>query len=129
MYKSPKFLTIISLLIITSLGFATKFYHGIYANWVNNSLGSIFYEIFWCLIIFFIFSRLSPFRIAIVVFIVTSALEFTQLCKAPFLETIRTNFIGRTLIGTSFTWTDFPYYLIGCILAYFLMNSILKKAK
>jgi len=129
MYKSPKFLTIISLLIIIPLGFATKFYHGIYANWVNNSLCGIFYEIFWCLVIFFIFFRLSPFKIAIVVFIVTSGLEFTQLWKAPFLEAIRKNFIGRTLIGNSFIWTDFLYYLVGCILAYFLMNSIMKKAK
>jgi len=126
MYKSPKFLTIISLLIIIPLGFATKFYHGIYANWVNNSLCGVFYEIFWCLVIFFIFFRLSPFRIVIIVFIVTSALEFTQLYKAPFLETVRKNFIGRMLIGNSFTWTDFLYYLIGCILAYFLINSILK---
>lgn len=129
MYKSPKFLTIISLLIIIPLGFATKFYHGIYANWVNNSLCGVFYEIFWCLVIFFIFSRFSPLKIAITVFIVTSALEFTQLCKAPFLETVRKNFIGRMLIGNSFTWTDFLYYLVGCILGCFLMNSILKKAK
>jgi ABC-type dipeptide/oligopeptide/nickel transport system permease subunit len=126
MYKSPKILTIISLLIIIPLGFATKFYHGIYANWVNNSLCGIFYEIFWCLLIFLIFSKLSPFKIAIIVFIITSLLEFTQLWKAPFLETVRKNFIGRTLIGSSFTWSDFPYYLIGCVVAYFLMNSILK---
>jgi len=126
MRKSPRLLTSISLLIIIPLGFATKFYHGIYANWVNNSLCGVFYEIFWCLVIFFIFSRFSPLKIAITVFIVTSALEFTQLCKAPFLETVRKNFIGRMLIGNSFTWTDFLYYLVGCILAYFLINSILK---
>jgi len=126
MTKSPRLLTSISLLIIIPLGFATKFYHGIYANWVNNSLGGVFYEIFWCLVIFLIFTRLSPFKIATIIFIVTSSLEFTQLWKAPFLETIRKNFIGRTLIGSSFTWTDFLYYLIGCILAYFLVNSILK---
>lgn len=129
MTKSPRLLTSISLLIIIPLGFATKFYNGIYANWVNNSLCGIFYEIFWCLVIFFIFFRLSPFKIVIIVFIVTSALEFTQLCKAPFLEIVRKNFIGRTLIGSSFTWTDFPYYLIGCVIAYFLINSILKKAR
>ncbi len=129
MTKSPRLLTSISLLIIIPLGFATKFYHGIYMNWVNNSLCGIFYEIFWCLVIFFIFFRLSPFKIVIIVFIVTSALEFTQLCKAPFLEIVRKNFIGRTLIGSSFTWTDFSYYLIGCVIAYFLINSILKKAR
>ena len=127
MTRSPQFLTIISLLIIIPLGFATKFYHGIYANWVNNSLCGVFYEIFWCLVIFFIFTKLSPLNIATIVFIITSLLEFTQLLNAPFLEIIRKNFIGRTLIGSSFIWSDFFYYLIGCIIAYLWMSSVLKK--
>ncbi|MCK4357390.1 MAG: DUF2809 domain-containing protein [Candidatus Cloacimonetes bacterium] len=127
MTRSPQFLTIISLLIIIPLGFATKFYNGIYANWVNNSLCGVFYEIFWCLVIFFIFTKLSPLNIATIVFIITSLLEFTQLWKSPFLEIIRKNFIGRTLIGSSFIWSDFFYYLIGCIIAYLWMSSVLKK--
>ncbi|MBC8526182.1 MAG: DUF2809 domain-containing protein [Candidatus Cloacimonetes bacterium] len=126
MTRSSQLLALIFLLIITPLGFATKFYNGIYANWVNNSLGGVFYEIFWCLVIFLICSKLSPFIIASIVFIITSLLEFTQLWNAPFLEIIRKNFIGRTLIGTSFTWTDFSYYLIGCIIGYFLLKLILK---
>ena len=127
MYKSSKHLIVLSLLIITPLGFVTKFYNGIYANWINNSISGVFYEIFWCLIIFLIFTKLSPFKVATIVFLVTSVLEFTQLWKAPFLETVRKNFIGRTLIGTSFTLTDFPYYLIGCIISILLMRWILKR--
>ena len=127
MTRSPQLLALISLLIVISLGFATKFYNGIYGSWFNNSLGGVFYEIFWCLVFFFIFTKLSPFKIASIVFIVTSFLEFTQLWNPPFLEIIRRNFIGRTLIGTSFTWTDFPYYLIGCIISILLMRWILKR--
>ena len=125
MTRSSQLLTLISLLIVIPLGFATKFYNGIYANWVNNSLGGVFYEIFWCLVIFLICSKLSPFIIASIVFIFTSVLEFLQLWKTPFLEIIRSNFIGRTLIGTSFTWSDFPYYLIGCVASIFLIRWIL----
>ena len=127
MPRSPRLLTLISLLFIIPLGFATKFYNGIYASWVNNSLGGVFYEIFWCLVFFFIFSKLSPFKIASIVFIVTSFLEFTQLWNPPFLEIIRKNFIGRTLIGSSFIWSDFFYYLIGCIISILLMRWILKR--
>lgn len=122
--KSQRIITGAILLALIPLGFATKFYTGPFASWVNNSLGGIFYEIFWCLVIFFIYPSLKSHLIALIVFIVTSALEFTQLWHAPFLEQIRESFIGRTLIGTSFTWTDFPYYAIGCVVGYFLLKLI-----
>lgn len=119
--------TLIILTIIVLLGFGSKFYQGIYADWVNNSFSGVFYEIFWCFIVFLIFRKISPSAIAIIIFITTSILEFLQLWKTPFLEIIRSNFIGRTLIGTSFVWTDFLYYLIGCIISVFLMRWVLCK--
>jgi hypothetical protein len=122
--KSQRHIAVAILLVLIPLGFATKFYTGPLASWVNNSLGGVFYEIFWCLVIFLFFPSLKALWIALIVFIATSALEFTQLWKAPFLEQIRENFIGRTLIGTSFTWTDFPYYAIGCVVGYFLLKFI-----
>ena len=51
--------------------------------------------------------------IAALVFAVTAFLEFTQLWHPAFLIPVRENFLGRTLIGNSFTWSDFPYYLAG----------------
>ncbi|MBC8312688.1 MAG: DUF2809 domain-containing protein [Candidatus Cloacimonetes bacterium] len=119
--------TLIILTIIVLLGFGSKFYQGICADLVNNSFSGVFYEIFWCFIVFLIFRKISPSAIAIIIFITTSILEFLQLWKTPFLEIIRSNFIGRTLIGTSFVWTDFLYYLIGCIISVFLMRWVLCK--
>jgi hypothetical protein len=40
------------------------------------------------------------------------------LWHPPFLEVLRSNFIGRTILGSSFNWTDFPYYLVGSGLGY-----------
>ncbi|TSA28161.1 DUF2809 domain-containing protein [bacterium] len=117
---------LIALLIITPLGFFTKFYTGSGAAWVNNSLGGVFYEIFWCLLIFMIFIKFKPVLIATVVFLITCALEFTQLWKPEFLEILRENFLLRTVIGNSFTWSDFPYYLIGSIGGFVLMIMIKK---
>ncbi|MEA2103440.1 MAG: DUF2809 domain-containing protein [Candidatus Cloacimonadota bacterium] len=128
MQKTKKF-TLISLIIVTPLGFATKFYNGIFAEWVNNSLGGVFYEIFWCLIFLFIFVRLKPILISIFVFLITSVLEFTQLFSNPFLNVIRSNFIGRTIIGSSFVWSDFVYYFFGCTIAYFWIILFLKSDK
>jgi len=116
--------TFIALLIITPLGFFTKFYTGNASAWVNNSLGGVFYEIFWCLLIFLLFTKLKPMIIAIVVLLTTCTLEFTQLWRPQFLETLRDNFIIRTIIGNSFSWSDFPYYIIGSIAGFALILLI-----
>ncbi len=105
--------TLVSILFITPIGFYSKFYRGPAAHWVNNSLGGLFYEIFWCLVLFFIFENSRPWLIAAIVFVGTCALEFLQLWRPPFLEYLRGYFFGATILGTSFIWTDFPYYAAG----------------
>jgi hypothetical protein len=52
------------------------------------------------------------------VFIITSALEVLQLWHPKFLEMIRSSFIGSALIGTTFSWLDFPHYAMGCFIGW-----------
>jgi len=115
---------LIVILLITILGFGSKMYSGAGSNWFNNSLAGLFYETFWCLVVLFINPRLKAIKIALWVFIFTSVLEFLQLWHPPFLQIIRTTFIGAALIGTSFNLLDFPYYLAGCILGFMLMKYL-----
>ncbi len=85
------------------------------------------YEIFWCLIAFlFVPSPKHTITIAVSVFVITSVLEILQLWHPWFLERIRSTFPGRTLIGTTFVWWDFPYYLIGCVIAWLCMRAFSK---
>ena len=118
--------TILLLFIITALGFYTKFYSGPAANWVNNSLSGVFYEIFWCLLFFLFFQNTKPFTIAVSVLAATCFLEFLQLWHPGFLEVLRSNFIGRTILGTSFNWSDFIYYFIGSGIGYVLLLRLQK---
>lgn len=114
--------TAISLIIIVPLGFYSKFYNGLFTYWVNNSLGGVLYEIFWCLIIFLFLPKTNIHIIAGIVFVVTCILEILQLYHPPFLQAIRQTFIGKTLIGTSFVWSDFMYYLLGCSIGLLIMR-------
>jgi len=114
----PKW-TLVSLILIIPTGFYSKFYRGPAAGWVNDSLGGVFYEIFWCLLILLFLPRVKPWIIALSVLVVTCILEFMQLWHPPLLELLRSNFIGRTLLGTTFTWTDFPYYFFGSGIGWF----------
>lgn len=119
-----RLITLLILIVIVPVGFFTKFYTGPLQAWVNNSFGGLMYEIFWCLVIFFVFPKAKPGKIAIWVFSITCALEFLQLWHPPFLEFLRGNFIGRTILGNSFNWMDFSYYFAGSILGYFILSGI-----
>lgn len=119
-----RLIILLVLIIIIPIGFFSKFYFGPANQWVNNSLGGLFYEIFWCLVIAFILIKANPFKIALWVFVITCLLEFLQLWHPPFLEILRNNFMGRTILGSSFNWMDFPYYFVGSLLGYFLLIGI-----
>ena len=118
---------LISLLIITPLGFLCKIYTGPAQFWVQNYAVGILYVIFWCFIIFLFIPNIKFLtQIVLLVFFVTGILEILQLWHPPFLEFIRSFFIGRTLLGTSFSWWDFPHYAIGCIAAWLWVNFLNK---
>ena len=101
------------MLFLIPLGFATKFYQGPGMAWIGDYGGAVLYEIFWCCVAALIWPRGSALMIALWVFGITCLLECMQLWHAPFLEAIRSNFLGRTLIGIAFKWSDFPYYVLG----------------
>jgi hypothetical protein len=119
--------TVLSLLIIVPIGFYSKFYTGPAANWVNNSLSGAFYEVFWCALLF-LFLDDNPWIIATFVLMMTCLLEFLQLWHPPFLEFIRSHFLGRAVLGTSFTWSDFPYYFLGCGVGWLWMRWLQSKS-
>jgi hypothetical protein len=115
---------LVALLLITPAGFATKFYRGPFSAWVADSLSGVFYEVFWCLAASFFFMRTGGKKTAIWVFAVTCILEIFQLWHPPFLETIRSTFIGRALIGTSFSWLDFLHYALGSLAGWWLLERL-----
>ena len=108
-----KIFTLLSILLITPLGFFTKLYTRNGETWINNHLGGTFYVIFWCLIVFLIFPGIKPLIIAGWVLVITVLLEFLQIFHPKFLELLMGSFIGKTILGTSFNWIDIIYYIIG----------------
>jgi hypothetical protein len=116
---------LLSLLIVTPVGFSVKLYTGPGQAWVNNYAAGLVYEIFWCLALFLVWPRWSSTaRIAAGVFLVTSLLEVLQLWHPWALEQVRATFLGRALIGTTFSWWDFPHYVLGCGLGWLWMRRI-----
>jgi Protein of unknown function (DUF2809) len=124
-WQDRRFLTFVSMIIVTVVGFWSKFYTGPVHQWLNNSLGGALYEIFWCLFFFGFFPRKNAIApISIGVLVVTSALEALQLWKTPILDAMRATVVGRLLLGTTFVWSDFFYYAIGCLIGWLWLLQI-----
>ena len=81
----------------------------------------MFYVTFWAVFFKFLFHKANSGRVIVVVTLVTCILEFSQLLDFSFLQLIRSSFIGRALIGSSFSISDFPFYFLGALLAWLLL--------
>ena len=60
----------------------------------------------------------------ILLLVVTCALEVLQLWHPWFLEKVRSTFLGKALIGTTFVWWDFPHYFLGSLIGWVWLKRI-----
>ncbi|MGK7954351.1 MAG: DUF2809 domain-containing protein [Crocosphaera sp.] len=125
-----RLLIVISIIIVVPLGLYSKYYQGFGSVWVNDYGAAIWYEVFWCLFAYYFFSGKKEIKlIPIYVFIVTCLLEILQLWNPPILALIRSHILGKLLLGTTFSWWDFPHYVMGCLLGWLWLELINKLSK
>ena len=111
------------------LGVASKFYTGFAADWVHYHAGGALYEIVWIGFFASLLPHTRPWHIPLAVLFATTLIELLQLWHPPFLQTIRATFIGHALLGNTFSWWDFPHYIIGSSLGLVLLLFINKIAQ
>jgi hypothetical protein len=122
----PRTAAALSVALVAALGYYSKLYRGPAHHWVNDSFASIFYEILWCALAFFVRPRWRPAPIALSVFGATCVLEFLQLWHPPFLQWARSYFLGRSILGDFFDWSDFFYYFAGSVLGCLWLKGLLR---
>ena len=114
------------MIAVAAFGLAAKLYPGPARWWVNN-LGpaSVAYVVFFMLAAFLVVPRRElATRIAVGVLLVTCVLEFLQLWHPPWLQAIRSTFLGASLLGTSFSWWDFPAYVVGAGVGWVVLRGM-----
>jgi len=115
---------LVALPVVVALTFALKFYPGPGQWWINHwGPASVGYEIFFMLLAFLVVRRRNAVTpIAVGVCAMTCLLEFLQLWKPPWLTAVRSTFLGKALLGNTFSWWDLPAYPIGCVAGWFLLQ-------
>ena len=110
--------TVIFLIGLALIGIGTKLYRGPLETWFHNYAGGVVYEVFWIALFRGLLPRARLWRVALSVFLVTCGLEALQLYHSPFLEGVRSTFLGRALIGHGFDPWDFFYYAVGSLIGW-----------
>tara|TARA_A100001037_G_scaffold241082_1_gene221191 strand:- start:217 stop:624 length:408 start_codon:yes stop_codon:yes gene_type:complete len=121
---SPRSKAAALLLLLVPLGFGAKFYLGPGRELLNNSLAGSLYVVFWCVALFWVRPSLRPWINVAWVLGVTSVLECLQLWSLPLLKATRDTFVGRAFLGTTFSASDFAYYVLGAAAALLLLKRL-----
>ena len=98
------------MVVIVPVGYGVRFAAD---TWLNDLFGSVAYEIFWIALGAFCFPAIRPIWIALSVLVATSALEGLQLWQNTVYLSAKATFLGRLILGDTFTWSDFPAYFMG----------------
>ncbi len=113
------------LFFLTLVGVFSKYYQGTYRVWVRDYFGDIISVMFVFFVLKMIFTKISFVYCAVVTFLISVIIEFSQLIKTPFLIEIRKNFLVSIIMGQSFDRLDFLYYIIGIVIAFLLGKYVL----
>ena len=99
-------------------------------DWWRGHGGGVPYVVFWIAFCFVIFPfRRSVLPIAVFVTTFTCILEFMQLWKPPWLMELRATRLGAALLGSGFTWHDFPPYFIGGVIGYLMLMLVCRAGR
>ena len=112
---SPRIKVTLLIPLVVALGLACKAYPGPGRDWINHwGPASVAYVWFFMLAVFFIVPqpRLA-LPIAGGVVLATCLVELSQWGNPEILMPIRQTTGGKLLLGTTFSWWDFPAYLFG----------------
>lgn len=107
--------------IIVVLGLLSRKF-GFIPLWVGDVL--------WATMIYFILRffllNASIQKIALISIVISYAIEFSQLYKAEWIDSLRHTFLGRMILGETFFWGDLVSYTAGIMMGVFIDLAIKK---
>ena len=88
-------------------------------------------DILWATMVYFIcqflFIEKKVKFIALISLLFCFCIEFSQLYKAPWIDSLRHTLFGRLVLGDTFLWGDLLCYMIGIALGVLIEKFLAKK--
>lgn len=122
--RKSTLLTVVLIVIVAALGVLSKILPSGTESWVSNHLAGAFYVVELALVLHLIFPDHLSIVLVLAAFLLTSLVEFFQNWHPAFLEPVRDSFVGHTILGSTFSWLDFPWYVAGAFIAWLLLQWI-----
>lgn len=101
------------IIIVITLGLASRSYGDMLPAWLETYSG----DVLWGLMVYFIVGFLRPKQeiryTALTAFVFSALIEISQLYHAPWIDAIRSNRLGGLLLGYGFLWSDIVCYAFG----------------
>lgn len=124
--RKPLVKALVLIVVIAASGCLAKIIPNGGETWISNHLAGLFYVTELSLILFLFFYEHFIGLLVLAAFLLTSLVEFTQYWHPAFLEPVRSSFLGHTIIGSTFSWLDFPWYIGGAVLGWLLLRWVKK---
>jgi len=123
-HNQGRILKIILLALVFITALYTKEYTGEFQTLITSHIGGILYVLFGALLFSLVFTRMASWQSALLALSITSMLEFVQYLRIPFMIELTRYKVFLYLLGNSFNWMDFVYYVMGAVLGYFVVMLI-----
>ena len=111
----PAVFVAVILVATVALGLLSRRYPlpGFFAEYTGDAL--------YCVAAFFgmalLFGRIRTLPLAVLAFIFSVVVEFTQLLTWPWLRDLRSTELGTLVLGSGFKWPDIVAYFFGAVAA------------
>lgn len=111
-----RLLYFIAILVVIVAGLASRRYPWLFPEYMGKYPG----DALWALMVFLgwgiVFPAISTRRLAVYALATSFVDEFSQLYHAPWIDSIRSTFLGHIILGSGFMWFDFAAYAIGILI-------------
>ncbi len=98
---------------VVALGLASRRYPSLFPAVLGKYPG----DALWALMVFcglgFLNPGLPTLRLAVYALLISYVDEFSQLYQAPWINAVRSTYVGHLILGSTFSWYDMLAYTVG----------------
>jgi len=119
------YLLLVAITIVS--GLASRQYANNFPQWVQSYLGDTLWALMVFLLVGYLFHTKSTRWVAIAALAFSYFIEISQLYHAPWIDTLRANWLGGLVLGFGFLWSDLVCYTVGVGFGVVIERIFMKK--